>query len=77
MEKILINWLKMRFLNCSILTPQSLEEKLNYYANRMCNFKVHDDFVVDMYDESNFVKSFKFTIVNSYIRDISSMPNQG
>ena len=73
MENIFLNWLKARFLNCSVDSPQMLENLLNYYSNNACKFKVDENYIASVYDESNFVKSFKFDIDQTYIRSISLM----
>lgn len=71
MENIILNWIKIRFLNTKVSNPEVLEAKLNEQAYNMCRFEVLPDYSVLMFDESNFVKKFCFNVENGYIREIT------
>lgn len=70
MNKILIKWLKLWLLNCRAESPKSIQAILNHYSNPICRFEVSSDWIIKLYDESNFIKSCKLIIKDNYIKDI-------
>lgn len=70
MNKILIKWLNLHLLNCKVKSPESLQLILNRYSNGVCRFEVSSDYVISLYDETNFIKKYKLNLEDNYIKDI-------
>ena len=72
MDEIFLNWLKLRVLNCKIPSPQSLKSILDREACGMCTFEVTPEWVIKVYDESSFIKSYFLKVQNSIVKSVEA-----